>query len=152
MQRSRRQNPYPFTFEVPLAVAAATLLLLVSGVHLGRALANLSVGAGWAFPARADLFTSVPGILAGDPRAGLTGLDGAGAAPGVLWTCVTVTELLLLSLTGLIVRLGLDRWGPGRLKGMATRGEAERMLGLTRLRKAGAVVRPDLYSKESRHR
>jgi hypothetical protein len=152
MQRSRRQNPYPFTFEIPLAAGAATLLLLVTGVHLGRGLANLLAGAGWAFPARADLFTSLPGILAGDPRAGLSGLDGAGAAPAVLWTCVTLTELLLLILTGLIVRLALDRWGPGRLKGMATRGEAERMLGLTRLRKVSAVVRPDLYSKQSRHR
>jgi hypothetical protein len=152
MQRSRRQNPYPFTFEIPLAIGAAALLLLVSGVHLGRAVANLLAGAGWAFPTRADLFTSLPGILTGDPSAGLTGLDGAGAAPALLWTCVTVTELLLLSVTGLGVRLGLDRWGPGRLKGMATRGEAERMLGLTRLRQVSAVVRPDLYSKESRHR
>jgi hypothetical protein len=152
MQRSRRQNPYPFTFEIPVAVGAATLLLLVSGVHLGRAFANLLAGAGWGFPARADLFTSVPGILAGDPRAGLAAFHGAGAAPALLWTCVTLSELLLLILTGLIVRLGLDRWGPGRLRGMATRGEAERMLGLTRLRKVSAVVRPDLYSKESRHR
>jgi hypothetical protein len=152
MQRSRRRNPYPFTFEIPVAVAATTLLLLVTGIHLGRALANLLSGAGWAFPARADLFTSLPGILTGDPTAGLTVLQGGGAAPAVLWTCVTVTELLLLILTGLIVRLGLERWGPGRLKGMATRGEAERMLGLTRLRKVGAVVRPDLYSKESGQR
>ena len=31
---------------------------------------------------------------------------------------------------------------------MATRAEAEQMLGRTRLRKAGAIVRPDLYGKE----
>jgi hypothetical protein len=30
---------------------------------------------------------------------------------------------------------------------MASRGEAERLLGVTRLRKVRSVVRPDLYRK-----
>ena len=46
-----------------------------------------------------------------------------------------------------VLKLVVDRWGPGRLRGMASRGEAERLLGVTRLRKVRSVVRPDLYGK-----
>jgi hypothetical protein len=56
-----------------------------------------------------------------------------------------VTEVLLLAVGVWLSKLVLDRWGPGRLRGMASRGEAERLLGVTRLRKVRAVVRPDLY-------
>jgi hypothetical protein len=31
---------------------------------------------------------------------------------------------------------------------MASRGEAERLRGVTRLRKVGSVVRPELYGKD----
>jgi hypothetical protein len=37
--------------------------------------------------------------------------------------------------------------GTARLRGMASHGEAERLLGVSRLRKVRAVVRPDLYGK-----
>jgi len=37
------------------------------------------------------------------------------------------------------------RWGPGRMKGMASPGEAEQVLGLTRLRRNAPLIRPDLY-------
>ena len=59
------------------------------------------------------------------------------------------TEVMLLAVAVLVLKLVSDRWGPGRLRGMASRGEAERLLGVTRLRKVRAVVRPDLHGKES---
>ena len=40
-QRSRRQDPYPWTWEMPLAVILAVLVLISFGVHLGRAVANV---------------------------------------------------------------------------------------------------------------
>ena len=43
----------------------------------------------------------------------------------------------------------LQRWGPGRMRGMATSAEAERMLGVTRLRKVAGIVRPDLHGKHA---
>jgi len=144
-QRARRANPYPFTWEVPAAACMTAALVLVCGVHLGRAVANWFAGAGWALPARADLFTSLPGVLGGDPAAGLTGLDGSGAGTTLLWVSVAVTELTLLAAMAVVLAVGLNRWGPGRLKGMATRAQAEQMLGRTRLRTVRAVVRPDLY-------
>ena len=148
MQRSRRHDPYPFTWEIPAAIIAGVLLVLVLGIHLGRAAANLLAGAGWAWPARDELFRSLPAILGGDGGAGLPRTLHGGAGQSALWTAIGVCELLLLILLGWAFKVGLDRWGPQRVQGMATRAQAEQMLGRTRLRKASAVVRPDLYGKQ----
>lgn len=50
MQGERRRNPYPLTWEIPLAVLVAAVLLAVLGVHAGRAVANLVAGAGLTLP------------------------------------------------------------------------------------------------------
>jgi len=47
---------------------------------------------------------------------------------------------------GLAGKAALDRWGPGRTHGMASKAEAEQLLGRTRLRRAAEVVRPDLHA------
>jgi len=62
-----------------------------------------------------------------------------------MWVCVGTVELGLLIGCAVALEKGLDRWGPGRLQGMATRAEAELLLGRTRLRKHAKVIRPDLY-------
>jgi hypothetical protein len=126
-------------------VLAATLLLMTTGVHLGRAFANLLVGGDWQFPARRDLFTSVSSVLAGDAAAGLPLTTGPVASSAALTVIIVVTELVIGVISLLVLKMVLDRWGPGRMKGMATRGEAERLLGVTRLRRNSAVIRPDLY-------
>ena len=123
------------------------LLVLACGVHLGRGVANVLAGAGWAFPGRVDLFRSLPGVLGGDAGAGLDDLDGARSSPAMLWTWTVVTEVMLLAVCVFVLKLVLDRWGPGQMRGMASRGEAERLLGVTRLRKVRSVVRPDLHRK-----
>ena len=148
MQRARRNDPYPFTWEIPAAIIAGVLLVLALGIHIGRASANLLAGAGWGWPAREELFRSLPAILGGDGGAGLPGAFRGGAGQTVLWTSIGITELLLLVLLVWSLKIGLDRWGPHRVQGMATRAEAEQMLGRSRLRKASPVVRPDLYGKE----
>jgi hypothetical protein len=146
-QQSRRRDPYPWTWEIPLGIVLVILMLLACGVHLGRGIANLLAGAGWAFPTRVELFRSLPAVLRGDAAAGLDGLLGPMASPSAVWTWVVATELMLLAVPVFALKLVLDRWGPGRLRGMASRGEAERLLGVTRLRKVRTVVRPDLYGK-----
>jgi hypothetical protein len=146
-QQSRRRDPYPWTWEVPVAVVLLILLVLVCGVHLGRAVAMVLAGAGWAFPGRMELFRSLPGVLSGDARAGLTGLNGQLPSPVILWVCVVATELMLIAVCVFLVKLVLKSWGPSRMRGMASPGEAERLLGVTRLSKVRAVVRPDLYGK-----
>jgi hypothetical protein len=146
-QQLRRRDPYPWTWEIPLGIVLVILTLLVCGVHLGRGLANVWAGAGWTVPSRVELFRSLPAVLAGDAAAGLDGLNGSVSSPSAVWMWVVATEVMLLAVGVFILKLVVDRWGPGRLRGMASRGEAERLLGVTRLRKVRAVVRPDLYRK-----
>jgi hypothetical protein len=146
-QQSRRHDPYPWTWEIPLGIALVILMVLVCGVHLGRGIANVLGGAGWAFPRRVELFRSLPAVLRGDAAAGLAGLNGSLSSPTAVWTWVVATEAVLLAVGAFLLKLVVDRWGPGRLRGMASRGEAERLLGVTRLRKVRSVVRPDLYRK-----
>jgi hypothetical protein len=146
-QRSRRQNPYPWTWEMPLAVILAVLVVISFGVHLGRAVANVLTGCDWRFPSRVDLFSSLPAVVRGDARAGLVDLHGPGASPSSLLACVAATELILLTVAVLLIKLGLDRWGPGRMRGVATSSEAEKLLGVTRLKRSRKIVRPDLYGK-----
>ena len=147
-QRSRRHDPYPWTWEIPLVTVLAILVLIILGVHLGRAVANVVAGSDWSFPNRVDLFSSLPGVLRGDAAAGLVDLDGPVASPSTLLMCVAATELILLAVTVLLLKWGLDRWGPGRMRGVATAGEAERLLGVTRLRRNRRIVRPDLYGQD----
>src|SRR5688500_11420816 len=131
-QRSRRQDPYPWTWELPLGVILAVLVVIIFGMHLGRAVANVFAGCDWRFPSRVDLFSSLPAVLRGDAGAGLVDL-GPVASPSSLLVCVAATELILLSTTVLLIKFGLGRWGPERTKGLASRGEVERLLGVTRL-------------------
>jgi hypothetical protein len=146
-QRSRRQDPYPWTWEMPLAIVVAILILVVLGVHLGRALANVLAGCDWRFPSRANLLSSLPAVLLGDAGAGLVDLHGPGASPSSLLVCVAATELILLTTSVVLIKWGLDRWGPGRMRGVASSSEAERLLGVARLRRSRRIVRPDLYRK-----
>ena len=101
----------------------------------------------WRFPSRLHLFTSLPAVLRGDAGAGLVDLHGPGASPSSVLVCVAATELILLTTTVFLIKLVLDRWGPGRMKGVATSNEAEKLLGVARLRRSRKIVRPDLYRK-----
>lgn len=149
MQQERLKNPHPWTYEIPLAVVLTLVLVAVLGVHAGRAVANLLAGGGWAWPASTELFSSLPALWRGDAGAGLAD-PGVVAGPGPLRAWVLIVQgvnlLLCLSLCVVVYR----RWGPGRLRGMASRTEASVLLGLPRLRKHRAVIRPDLYGKAAR--
>jgi hypothetical protein len=161
MQRERRRDPYPWTWEPPAAAALGVLLVALVGIQLGRSLANLLAGAGWTWP---DLdaggglssplgtafWTSLSGVVTGDAAAGLPGptpTDVVG--PRLLWGSIAVTELALLAVVGWAVAYIYQRWGPGRMRGMATAEEAEKILGVTRLRNLAPIVRPDLYGKHA---
>ena len=148
MQQSRRTTPYPYTWEIPLGAVLAVTLVLVMAAHAARSLALAVAGAGWAWTSQAQLFTALPGILAGDSRAGLN--MGPTASPALLYTCLVLVELLALGLIAWAVAAGLRQWGPARVRGMATRAEADTLLGLQRLRKVAPVVRPDLHGKAAR--
>ena len=148
MQQSRRTTPYPYTWEIPLGAVLAVTLVLVVAAHAARSIALALAGAGWAWTSQAQLFTALPGILAGDSRAGLT--VGPTASPGLLYTCLVLVEVIAVALIVWAVIGGMRQWGPARVRGMATRAEADALLGVGRLRKVAAVVRPDLHGKGAR--
>lgn len=133
MQRERRHNPYPWTWEIPVGIACAVLLVLALGVHLGNGLAHLTSGQGWTWPASSQLFASL-----------LTVLTNSTDAVGVHAWIVTV-EFVLLGGLGWVAVASWQRWGPSRLKGVSTREQAEQVLGLTRLHRVAGIVRPDLH-------
>jgi len=143
MQQSRRTTPYPSTWEIPLGAALAIGGVLVLAAHAARALANLLAGAGWTITGQSQLFTTLPALLAGNARAGLP--PGPAAAPGLLYTCLVVVELLAVLIMGWAVLAGMRRWGPARVRGMATRAQAAALLGPGRLRRVAPIVRPDQY-------
>lgn len=145
MQRERRHDPYPLTWEIPVAALVAVVLVLVLGVHLGRATAVALAGEGWGWSARSDVFVTLPRVLSGAAHTGLPGGQGSHTDAGLLRWCITVVELLLVVLCVVLVKVGLLRWGPWRVQGMATRSDAEQLLGVSRLRAYRSVIRPDLH-------
>lgn len=173
MQRERRRDPYPWTWDPALVVGVVVVVGLACGVQVGRSLANLLVGAGWTWPDAPGATTtgpgsgpgtgtgdellpapnlfggafwrSVPQVLAGDSTAGLTRPPDGSAGSGLLWVCVVAVELLVVVALVWVAAAGFRRWGPGRVRGMATRVETEQLLGVTRMRSVAAIVRPDLY-------
>ncbi len=97
MQRERVEEQYPWTWEIPLAVVCAIIALGVAACQLARSIANWFAGAGWRWPAVGDLVTSLPGLLAGDAAAGLSGVHPV-ASSGILWAWLGVTGLLTTTL------------------------------------------------------
>ncbi|QLQ15515.1 MAG: hypothetical protein HZY73_07280 [Micropruina sp.] len=144
LQSERRRNPYPLTWELPVGILTGWLVLAGIGVQVARGVANLIAGGGWAWPAGRALFTSLPAVLAGNPRAGLATHGGA-AGPALLYAALAVVELAITATTVLAARWVWRRWGDTAMKGMASPAEAEQVLGLTRLRRHAAVIRPDLH-------
>ena len=154
LQSDRRRDPYPFTWEIPVGILTGWLLLAGLGVQLARTLANWAAGAGWIWPTGRALSSSLPAVLAGNPQAGLI-LHSTPASRAALYGWIITTQLLLAAATILAALWMHHRWGAGRMKGMASGAEAEAVLGVTRLRRNSAVIRPDLqeaHTKQGRQR
>ena len=145
LQSGRRSNPYPWTWEVPLAILAAVFLTLALGIHLGRTLANLAAGGGWQFTAREQLFISLPQLLQGDASAGLLTTPSHAASGRNLAFWVASTEAIVAALITYVLVEALRRWGPGKVHGMATSAESAKLLGAERLRRNAPLIRPDIH-------
>ena len=96
MQRERVEDQYPWTWEIPLAIGCAIAVVGVAVFQMGRSLANWSAGAGWLWAAPDKLVTSLPGLLAGDAAAGVSGVHHV-ASTAVLWSWLAVVGLLTIS-------------------------------------------------------
>ena len=152
MQRERRHNPYPWTWEPAAAALLGVLLTVWLMVHVSRAAANWLAGGGWTWPARGELLTSTFAVLGGDATAGLAATPFDHAGQGLLMTLIVLGQLawIVAAIWALVV--WWRRWGPGRIVGVATPTEARAVLGRRRLRADAAVIRPDLYGKNREQR
>lgn len=150
MQRARRTNPYPWTWEIPTAITILLLLMMSLVLHVARAMANMAASGRWNWPRRTELFSSIPNLLAGDASAGLGRQLPQMVTGEQLWIWIVVLELAMLTGTALVLRWAMVRWGPGRILGMASANEVELLLGSSRLRRNAGVIRPDLYGPGDR--
>lgn len=144
MQRERVEDQYPWTWEVPLAVLCGLVVVVIAVCQLARSAANWFSGAGWLWPAPDRLVNSIPSLLAGDAAAGLSGVRHSASAE-VLWGWLLVVGLLAVAGCAVAGVGAWRRWGPARMRGMATVTEAHQLLGVDRLWKVRHIVRPDLY-------
>jgi hypothetical protein len=134
--------------EVGLVVLAAVLLLLALAALIGLGSASALFGGGWVWPSGSDTAGQVlAGLLTGEPGRGLpapmpTRVPGSVA----VYSSVAAAELLMLAAAGSVAALFWRYHRPGDARGgMATRSEAQQVLGRSRLRQARTIIRPDLY-------
>jgi hypothetical protein len=149
MQVERRRDPVPWGPELWLGCGGIALLFfLLVGVQIGRTLANIAASGSLTWPEQTKQLSSDFGVLGGDASAGLAHRLTHPASSTTLYVCIVIVEVLVLvAFTWGVVEI-LRRWGPWRVKGMASREDADALLGLTRLRKQASVIRPDLYGKK----
>jgi hypothetical protein len=146
----RRRDPQPMGqgWEVPVAVIGGVLLGFGLAALCGLGTASALFGRGWVWPHGTDTITHViGGLFAGHPGRGLDPRQARMVAgPLPVYLCVTACELAVIvaSIVGGVLIARYRRPGDAR-GGMATRSEAEQVLGMSRLRGARDIIRPDLY-------
>ncbi len=139
----------PLTWEFPTAAVLGWVSVAAMLLPASRGAASWLTGGGWVWPKTgAALAASVGGLLAGHPSSGLAQtITSVLPSTGIVYLLVTLVELVWLIFSLLILRAWWRTWGPGMREGLAGRGEVEKVLGLSRMRRNRAVIRPDLYAK-----
>ena len=146
----QRRDPQPIARggEVALVALTGVLMLLGTAALAGLGAAAALAGGGWVWPHGSDTIGAVlAGLLSGHPGRGLPP-ELAARLPGpiAVYSGVAVAELVMLTAAAVAGVLFWRYHRPGDARrGMATRGEAARVLGRSRLRAARAIIRPDLY-------
>lgn len=142
----RRRDPTPMTqgWEVAVVGIGLGVILLVLAALAGIGVAAALFGAGWVWPHGTDTIVhTLGGFLGGHLGRGLPPADAHRlAGPATTWLCVVVCELIVI-VGGITAGIAIAQ--RVRNDGMATRRDAELVLGLGELRSARAIIRPDLY-------
>ncbi len=142
-----RADVPPTTWEIPVVAACVWLLSAALLLPAGRGAAAWTFSEGWVWPRGTDaLLASIGGLITGHVAAGLESAQAATVpAAWQVYAAIGVGELLLIGASIVAVRLWWNTVGPGSVRGMATRAEAEAVLGVGQLRAARVLLRPDLY-------
>jgi hypothetical protein len=148
--QQRRRDPQPIGqgWEAVVAILGSALLVFGLTALCGLGTASAIFGRGWVWPRGTDAVGHVVGgLLTGHPGNGLDPRQARlVAGPVAVYLCVAACELAAIatSIAGAALVTRYRRPGDTR-GGMATRGEAEQALGISRLRAAREIIRPDLY-------
>lgn len=153
----RRRDPQPLgrAWELATAAAGSALIFVALAALTGLGIASALFGGGWIWPhGTQTTIHVVDGLLHGHPGRSLSAdQEQRVPAPVPVYVCVAVSELALLA-TAVLVGVLIARYRrPGDARaGMATRREAQQALGLSQLRTARAIIRPDRYGPTAAHR
>jgi type IV secretion system protein VirD4 len=145
----RRPDPLPWSWEVPAGAAVAWLSLAAGTLLAAQGAAGFLTGQGWLWPSSPRLFPALGGLLTGQVGVGVDAPAGLPSTP-LVYALALGLELALLAVS---VWSAVRFWttvGPGRRYGMATRADAETILGVGRLRRVRTLIRPDLYGRPVR--
>ena len=153
----RRRDPQPVSqgWEIAAAAIGGALLGLGLAAVAGLGLASAMFGGGWVWPHGADTIGHViDGVLTGHPGRGLPSAQlKLVASPGAVYCCIAGCELIVLALAVTASALVARYRRPNDARsGMASRSEAEQVLGISTLRGAKEIIRPDLYPPRGHHR
>lgn len=150
-QRRRDPQPTGQGWEVAAAAVGGVLLVVGLGALAGLGLASALWGGGWVWPHGTPAITHVlGGIASGRPGRGFpAGQRRLVAGPDPVYGCVAAAELALTALAvGAGVLISRSRRPGDARGGMATRSEAAQVLGVSALRSAKSIIRPDRYGPQ----
>lgn len=146
-----------WTWEPVTAIGAGWLIGAVFALPGGQGAAAVLTGHQFPWPSvptRAGtppLASAVIGLATGTPGRGLTTAQQA-TLPGaaVIYLLIIIAEVLLAAAAIATLVWWHRSIGPGSLSGMASRRQAQDVLGPDRLREHAGVLRPDLPAHRSR--
>jgi type IV secretion system protein VirD4 len=146
----RRPDPVPWSWEIPAGAALAWLCVAAAALLAARGVAGLLTGRGWLWPDSPRLFPALGGLATGRVGAGVESGGGTELSPMLVYGLAGTFEVVLLVAS---IWVGVRFWttlGPGRRPGMASRADAETILGVGRMRRVRKLIRPDLYGRAGR--
>lgn len=153
----QRRDPYPWgrPHEIALVVLGGLLICAALAAAAGVGAAGALFGRGWVWPPDNDhLVRTLGGLLGGHPGQGLPPeLAAKLPGPRTVYGCVALAETLLVAaLVAAVIGVVRYRRPNDARSGIATRTEAEQVLGVSRLRSGRSVIRPDLYPRKDARR
>lgn len=153
MERSRRArftNVAPTAGEFTVAVLLAGAFFFLLTPLVVQALVGWASSGTLALP-NGHLLEAYGGLLRGRFGGGLAdGVADALPSDAVMWGLTLLGEVLVLGAAVVVGMWMRDLTGTGSRHGLATPTQAAEALGLPRLRKSAAVIRPDLYARSGR--
>ena len=156
MERSRRERfrnqPIPLTWEVPLLVCVVGLFLALITPLVVQGMTCVLLGGSFAWPV-GELPAALLGLARGGFGAGLPATVATELPPdSVMWAATLIGEIVVLGSLWILVFWVRELLGIGGNRGLASSAQAAGALGVKRLRKRAAVIRPDLYARHGKAR